>query len=150
MRKNVYALALFKKRLDKAFDEKVIEQLNQRKKLIASSLLSAIVIRSPFWSGSYIISHTVSLNKPAIGYNRLIYGTRTWDQVRSESLSKGNAIIMASHWRDNIIIRNNVPHALNVEYLGWESKPPYHVYQLSTEYMRHKAKQIMKQPVKTK
>lgn len=135
-----------KKKIDRIIQNKMIK--------IANHIASELVKNSPVWTGDYVQSHEVSVEKR--GYQRLSVATPPpWPgrTVNGESLklqafagmtSKAYQLIKGGS--QTVSFNNKAPHANFVEYIGWipsEGKtPPYFVFAKATESARLRKKSL--------
>jgi len=153
-------IRIFAKQLEE-FRVKTHERLDLAKQDLARKTLAKLVARSPVLTGQYILSHKVGINEPDLSYEHTLptlklrkniskgkqIGTNIGVNRRSVEMkakSVGQQKIMQAGYKDTIYISNSVPHAVNVEYLGWAKKPALHVYGLTKAEMRLQAQAIVK------
>jgi hypothetical protein len=142
---NQIKLKLFKENIDK-FKSDVEKDINNRKKKFAVAMLAKLINSSPFFTGAYIDSHRVGINSVDTSFSffpHRSYRSKSRSAVEASALMAGKAKINRSKLFDTIYISNSVPHAINVELIGWKTSPPYHVYGLTYEYGRHMVKHYM-------
>jgi len=142
------------------------------KQELTQEAFKSLVDLSPVSTGSYVLSHRIGINQkdtsvtlkkgPNPGlYKVLAFGNparasalhekavfrslkKAKTTAKPKALKQINKKLKKIGPDDSVIISNSIPHAVNVEYVGWMKTPPYQVYGLTYEYLRLKEKSIMK------
>ena len=133
------------------FVKAVGSKANTVKRKSAEKAFTKLVRRSPVWTGAYVRSHQIGIGKPDLSYVQISFKSRPelWEFSSSPRglpprASAGQAASIKNGMMNRkmklknvksteaIYLTNSVPHAKNVEYLGWpdfkHSPNPYYVY----------------------
>ena len=138
----------FKKKMAK-FKKNTVDEFVRRKNKFATDYIKQLIVASPFYTGSYINSHSIGINLINYNFNYLPHGSTSRGEVSASVLARAAAKIKTAGEFDTIYISNSIPHAINVEYTGWEfpglanagSIAAYHTYGLTYQAMRMKLAQ---------
>jgi len=133
------SLDKFKKQLNQ-FKKDVEEESRELRVSLAREAFTRIVARSPVSTGSYCLSHRISVGgsrDPSV--TRKIFVTNDQEAVKTTALKQLAKLLNVGPF-DPITISNSISHNINVEYIGWKKTPAYHVFGLTFIELFIKAK----------
>jgi len=126
------------------FKAEIYRTVTNVTKAIVKDVYTRIVNKSPVWTGSYVSSHRIGIDK--------IDGTITdlhpdeftdrfppqadfmeAERFKAEAMDQKFRMDILQYPLKKVIISNSIHYADKVEYLGWKKTPAYHVYGLSRE-----------------
>jgi hypothetical protein len=126
------------------FEKEVIEKSKRELRQLVYKAFQLAVELSPVRSGSYVLSHTIN---QGAGPRPRIKKTTIGEAARTQALAYAAAKVQTIKKLKPVFISNNVTgystvegkvimYARNIEYSGWKSSPPYHVYSCTVEGMQ--------------
>lgn len=113
---------------------------------------------SPVWSGDYVKSHRVGIQKTSagrgvgLGSHPVTPGKFAIPKMseskaislKNELYQKKKGYISTAQPKDSIVISNNIHYADRVEFIGWIKTRPHYPYTLTMQDMRIKFPIIVK------
>lgn len=88
--------------------------------------------RAPVSSGSYVMGHRLGLDVQDLT-PPVVLPLYQSPRTRAGISLKAKARAFRYPMNKKVIISNQVPYNMNIEYIGWESTPPYGTFRLAHE-----------------